>query len=54
MRQGLAALQAMGTELSQPYHFALLAGSTAQKAVQIACEIDTGSGGDVLVHRLKP
>lgn len=32
---------------------ALLAGAAVQKAVQIACEVDTSSGGEVFVHRLK-
>lgn len=32
---------------------AFMAGADAQKSVQIACEIDAGSGGDVVVHKLK-
>lgn len=32
---------------------ALLAGANVQKAVQIACQVDTSSGGEVVVHRLK-
>jgi hypothetical protein len=32
---------------------ALLAGASVQKAVQIACEIDTSSGGEVVLHKLK-
>lgn len=32
---------------------ALLAGASVQKAVQIATEIDTSSGGEVVLHRLK-
>jgi ATP-dependent protease HslVU (ClpYQ) peptidase subunit len=30
-----------------------MAGADAKKAVEIACKIDAGSGGDVIVHRLK-
>jgi hypothetical protein len=30
-----------------------MAGADAETAVQIACEIDAGSGGDVVVHSLK-
>jgi hypothetical protein len=32
---------------------AFMAGADAETAVRIACQIDTGSGGDVIVHRLK-
>lgn len=32
---------------------ALLAGASVQKAVHIACQVDTSSGGEVLLHRLK-
>lgn len=32
---------------------AMLAGASVQKAVQIACEIDTSSGGEVVLHKLK-
>lgn len=32
---------------------AFMAGADAKKAVEIACKIDSGSGGDVVVHRLK-
>lgn len=32
---------------------AFMAGADAKKAVDIACKIDNGSGGDVFVHRLK-
>jgi ATP-dependent protease HslVU (ClpYQ) peptidase subunit len=33
---------------------AFMAGVDAERAVHIACAIDTASGGDVIVHRLKP
>lgn len=33
---------------------AFMAGADAETAVHIACAIDAGSGGDVIVHRLKP
>lgn len=32
---------------------AMLAGSEAKKAVEIACQIDTGSGGDICVFNLR-
>jgi hypothetical protein len=32
---------------------AFMAGAAAKKAVEIACNIDANSGGDVLVHKLK-
>lgn len=32
---------------------AFMAGVDAERAVHIACAIDVGSGGDVIVHRLK-
>lgn len=32
---------------------AFMAGADARKAVEIACRIDSGSGGDIVVHRLK-
>lgn len=32
---------------------AMLAGANVQKAVQIACQVDTSSGGDVVLHKLK-
>lgn len=32
---------------------AYIAGADAKKAVEIACRIDAGSGGDVIVHKLK-
>lgn len=32
---------------------AYMAGADAKKAVEIACRIDAGSGGDVIVHKLK-
>jgi ATP-dependent protease HslVU (ClpYQ) peptidase subunit len=31
---------------------ALLAGANVQKAVEIACQVDTSSGGDVVLHKL--
>ena len=31
-----------------------MAGADAETAVHIACQIDANSGGDVIVHRLKP
>ena len=33
---------------------AFMAGADAEAAVYIACEIDPNSGGDVVVHHLKP
>ena len=33
---------------------AFMAGADAETAVHIACQIDAGSGGDVIVHKLKP
>lgn len=30
-----------------------MAGADAKKAVEIACKIDAGSGGDIVVHKLK-
>jgi ATP-dependent protease HslVU (ClpYQ) peptidase subunit len=41
---GTGATAAMG---------AYMAGADAKKAVEIACRIDAGSGGDVVVHKLK-
>ena len=32
---------------------AYMAGANAKKAVEIACQIDANSGGEVIVHRLK-
>jgi ATP-dependent protease HslVU (ClpYQ) peptidase subunit len=32
---------------------AFMAGADAKKAVEIACKIDAGSGGDIIVHKLK-
>lgn len=32
---------------------AMLAGATVQKAVQIACQVDSSSGGEVVLHKLK-
>ena len=32
---------------------AFMAGADARKAVEIACRIDAGSGGDIHVHRMK-
>lgn len=32
---------------------AFMAGADAEKAVQIACQVDAGSGGAVVVHKLK-
>lgn len=33
---------------------AYMGGADAKKAVEIACQIDSSSGGRVIVHRLKP
>jgi hypothetical protein len=33
---------------------AMLAGANAKRAVEIACEVDTSSGGEVVLHKLKP
>lgn len=33
---------------------AFMAGADAERAVRIACEVDNASGGDVVVHSLKP
>jgi hypothetical protein len=32
---------------------ALLAGANVKRAVEIACLVDTGSGGEVVLHKLK-
>ena len=32
---------------------AFMAGADAETAVHIACQVDSGSGGEVIVHRLK-
>lgn len=32
---------------------AFMAGADAKRSVEIACQIDSGSGGDVVVHSLK-
>jgi hypothetical protein len=32
---------------------ALLAGANVKRAVEIACEVDTASGGEVILHKLK-
>jgi hypothetical protein len=32
---------------------AMLAGANVKKAVEIACQVDTASGGEVVLHKLK-
>jgi hypothetical protein len=32
---------------------ALLAGANVKRAVEIACEVGTSSGGEVVLHKLK-
>lgn len=32
---------------------AMLAGANCKRAVEIACEVDTSSGGEVILHKLK-
>lgn len=63
--EGVRLVEGSGTLFSVERHFyaigsgstaamgAYMAGADAKKAVEIACRIDAGSGGDVVVHRLK-
>lgn len=62
---GVRLVEGSGTLFSVERHFyavgsgataamgAFMAGADAKKAVEIACKIDSGSGGDVVVHKLK-
>lgn len=62
---GVRLVEGSGTIFNVERHFyavgsgssaamgAYMAGADAKKSVEIACKIDAGSGGDVVVHRLK-
>jgi ATP-dependent protease HslVU (ClpYQ) peptidase subunit len=62
---GVQLIEGSGTVFSVERHFyaigsggtaamgAYMAGADAKKAVEIALRIDAGSGGDVVVHKLK-
>jgi ATP-dependent protease HslVU (ClpYQ) peptidase subunit len=63
--EGVRLLEGSGTFFAVERHFyaigsgstaamaAFMAGADAKKSVEIACKIDAGSGGDVVVHKLK-
>jgi ATP-dependent protease HslVU (ClpYQ) peptidase subunit len=63
--EGVRLVEGSGTLFSVERHFyavgsgstaamgAFMAGADAKKAVEIACKIDAGSGGDIVVHKLK-
>lgn len=63
--EGVRLVEGSGTLFSVERHFyaigsgstaamgAYMAGKDAKRSVEIACQIDAGSGGAVVVHRLK-
>lgn len=63
--EGVQILEGSGVFFSVERHFyavgsgataamgAFMAGADAKKSVEIACRIDAGSGGDIVVHKLK-